>query len=635
MQHPLGLDMIKYAKSVDDNGDGPQIHFIRKASKKDTQVVTSDVLIMEDEFQGLYISNKKNTNVVIEPPFNPLVLASLVTRNNILQQCITTMEVNIDGTGHTFDLLEPEEDKETGDVGGGDTEVKEPEPLKDSAPASEGTAVAKVLKFAKNPTDIPQDAFANTPQPNPSTTVPVPSNPATAVGAGPKETEESSPEVDKEKEMLEHFFDEPFPGMSFVTLRRKLRVDLEATGNAYMEVIRNLKGEVVFLRHLESVMMRLVKLDAPVNVDVAVMRGGTEITATLPMRERRFCYKVGANLVFYRDFGSSRQVNKKTAAWIEPDDKNVDQSLLGSEVIHFTVNKDFRTHYGLPRWINNLPSVLGSRKAEEYNLEFFDSGGIPPAIMFIQGGALVGGVKEQLQHFLSGKASQKHRAAIVEVTSTSGSLDSAGSVQVKTERFGSSVTDFMFQKYDDQTKEHIRTSFRIPGVLIGISNDYNLATSISALKSAEAQVFQPERFEFDEVINKKILKALGAKRYKFTSNPTVFTNDEIQIQSMQYAAPVLGGEEVVKTLNAITGLSMEYSEDKDPTKQQQLGMGGDMSDGMGGGDPSGYGDSPDTGYSPQGQPNNFNSDAQWGNNPPAFGGNEMGSPPPTGANATY
>ena len=606
--------MIKYTKedAVLDK-DEPQIHFIRKASKKDTQVVTSDVLIFEDEFQGLYVSNRKNTNVVIEPPFNPLVLASLVTRNNILQQCITTMEVNIDGTGHTFELLDPEEDKKTGDadVDSGPEQGIEGKQVDGGESEDPKLPVAKVLKFAP----IGNELLG---EPAPTTLGAIPSD------------DEMPEEVDKEKEMLEHFFDEPFPGMSFVTLRRKLRVDLEATGNAYMEVIRNLKGEVVFLRHLESVMMRLVKLDAPTDVNVTVMRGETEITAVLPMRERRYCYKVGANLVFYRDFGSSRKINKKTAAWIEEDDKNVDQSLIGSEVIHFTVNKDFRTHYGLPRWINNLPSVLGSRKAEEYNLEFFDSGGIPPAVMFIQGGALVGGVKEQLQHFLSGKASQKHRAAIVEVTSTSGSLDSAGSVQVKTERFGSSVTDFMFQKYDDQTKEHIRTSFRIPGVLIGISNDYNLATSISALKSAEAQVFQPERFEFDEVINKKILKALGAKRYKFASNPTVFTDENIQVQAMQYAAAAIGGEEMVKTLNTITGLSMEYSEAHDPAKQQPMGD----PNAMGGEQPM-YGSEPDTGYAPQAGQNSFNSDTQQGFSSPTFGGGEPGDAPPSGANAKY
>ena len=624
--------MVEYKEGVSSD---PQIHFIRKATKKDTKVVTDDPLVFEDEFQGLYISNKKNTNVVIEPPFNPLVLASLITRNNILQQCVTTMEVNIDGTGHTFELLNPEEDFASGDAGGENTETNEPAPAQASklnptavSPPKDKSAdnVAKVYKFSPQP--INGSSVTGSPPASPTTVAPTPVDTSADKGATPAK-------VDKEKEMLEHFFDEPFPGMSFITLRRKLRVDLEATGNAYMEVIRNLKGEVVFLRHLESVMMRLVKLDAPVNVDVTVMRGNTEVTATLPMRERRYCYKVGANLVFYRDFGSSRQINKKTSAWIDPEDQNVDQDLLGSEVVHFVVNKDFRTHYGLPRWINNLPSVLGSRKAEEYNLEFFDSGGIPPAIMFIQGGALVGGVKEQLQHFLSGKASQKHRAAIVEVTSTSGSLDSAGSVQVKTERFGSSVTDFMFQKYDDQSKEHIRTSFRLPGILIGLNNDYNLATALAGLKAAESQVFQPERFEFDEVINKKILKALGAKRYKFASKPTVFTDENVQIQGMQYAANVLGGEEVINTLNLITGLSMEYDESKDPTKQQQMGggMGGDMGGDMGGGDPN-YSDNPDSGYPPP-QSNQYNSDAQWGSPPPTFGNGEMGAPPPTGANATY
>lgn len=430
-----------------------EVHFIRKANKNDTQkVITQDLLTTEDEFQSLYFTPRKNTNVVIEPPYNPLQLASLVHRNNILAQCIATMEVNIDGSGYTFELLDKEKDKVTGDT------------ITDS-----GDKDNKGMSQDDSPGGLPASQ-----RPQDYSTPPI--QKADKDGDTTSISDDTNQVVDKELEMLEHFFNEPYPGMSFTTLRRKVRVDMEATGNGYIEVIRNLAGEVVFLRHLESVLMRLVKLDAPTDVEVTVTRGDKDFKAVLPMRERRYAYKVGAHIVYYREFGASRQVNKKTGAWMEKgsdDEKNI--AILGSEVLHFTVTKDFRTHYGLPRWLNQLPSVLGSRKAEEYNLEFFDAGGLPPAIIFIQGGALVGGVKEQLNHYLSGKASQKHRAAIVEVMSTSGSLDSAGSVSVKTERFGPSATDSMFSSYDTACGEHIRKAFRIPPILLGTSSDYNRA----------------------------------------------------------------------------------------------------------------------------------------------------------------
>jgi len=85
------------------------IRLVKKANKSDTQqVITQDVLLAEDEFQSLYFTPTKNTNVVVEPPFNPLQLATLVQRNNVLAQCITAMEVNIESSGYTFELLDKE-----------------------------------------------------------------------------------------------------------------------------------------------------------------------------------------------------------------------------------------------------------------------------------------------------------------------------------------------------------------------------------------------------------------------------------------------------------------------------------------------------------------------------------------------
>jgi capsid portal protein len=258
---------------------------------------------------------------------------------------------------------------------------------------------------------------------------------------------------------------------------------------------------------------------------------------------------------------------------------------------------------------------------------------MPPAIIFIQGGALVGGVREQLDNFLSGKASMKHRAAIVEVASTSGTLDSAGSVQVKVERFGSSATDFLFQKYDDQTKEHIRMSFRLAPILIGSSTDYNYATSLSSIRACESQVFQPERFEFDEKINNTLMKALGAKRYRFSSKSTVFADSTTQLQSMVHAAKVLGGKEVIDTLNEITGLKMEYDESKDPAQQQQQqqpqeGMGEAEAPQMEQGQP------PDP-TQPTSNSDNVASSPMASYPQSPMGAEDLGQPPPTGANAKY
>lgn len=298
-------------------------------------------------------------------------------------------------------------------------------------------------------------------------------------------------------------------------------------------------------------------------VTKTVVRGGKEISAQLRTRERRFVQDLGGKKIYFKEFGASRDLDRNTGKWATgrlPADQRA------SEVIHFHGKKEAKTPYGGVRWINQLPSVLGSRKAEEFNLEFFDGGGIPPVLVIVQGGTLGETTREELKQHLSGKGN-KHRAAVVEATSTSGSLDSTGTVQVRVERFGSErQSDAMFQTYDKNCEEHVRISFRLPPLFIGKAQDYTFATAYTAYMVAEAQVFYPERDEFDAKVNNTVVKALGIKNYKYRSLPLTLTDVKNQLEALGIAADknVIDGEELVSKLNEVTGLSMEYTKPPEP-----------------------------------------------------------------------
>jgi PBSX family phage portal protein len=282
-------------------------------------------------------------------------------------------------------------------------------------------------------------------------------------------------EDEKEYQRLFDFFQEPFPGMSWTTLRRKIRVDLESTGNAYIEVLRTGTNKIAFFRYLDASLMRMVRLDQPVTVEKTVMRQGEPITLKINIRERKFAQMVGMKLQYYKEYGCDRRVNRKNGEWVE-DGKALQADEIGTEVIHLTVKTDAQTPYGLPRWINNTPSVLGSRKAEEFNLGYFDAGGLPPAVVFLKGGSMAADVADTLRGYLSGKVSDKQRAVIIETYSNAGSLDSNTRVDVSVERFGwESTQDAMFQNYDKQAEEHIRSAFRLPPLFLGKSHDLNFA----------------------------------------------------------------------------------------------------------------------------------------------------------------
>lgn len=373
----------------------------------------------------------------------------------------------------------------------------------------------------------------------------------TAEPIDPKEQDET------EKGYIEEFFNEPYPNTSFTAIRRQLREDIEGVGYAFLEVIRNLEKEIVSVRYLDATLVRLCRLGEPKLVNQTLVRKGKDITIAMMKRERLYVQKVGTELIYFKEFGTETPINRKTGQEAAAGTLASD---LATELIYFKCQSDVGTPYGVPRWINQLPSIVGSRKAEEYNLDFFDAGGVPPAVVFIQGGALGADVKTQLDGFFGGRAATKHRVAVVEVQSTSGDLNSSGSVSVVTERFGDTAkTDSMFTTYDKTCEEHVRVAFRLPPLFLGRAQDYNFATAQTAYMVTEAQVFQPERTEFDDTINVTLIRGMGITKWKFKSNPLTMKNVEVQLQAIDKVRGLVEAEELVVTVNQIAGLNLRYS----------------------------------------------------------------------------
>lgn len=477
-------------------------------TKREGELLHSNSLNVEDDrstvFEGL------GRGKIVKPTYDPVLLSVLVQQNNTLMQCVTAMEVNIDGTGYEIERLD-----------------------------------------------------------------------------GEPKTEEDNKKVG----LLKQFFDEPYPGESFVTQRRQLRRDLESTGCGYIEVLRSQAGEMMFLRRLDSKLMRLVTLDEPTLVSKTVNRMGKQVPVRMLERERRFAMQVGNKVRFFKEFGASREIDLRTGEWVgqpetaviplpsrepRPEDRtpgaakarNDDARYFGTEVIYLTVFPDVHTGYGVPRWINQVPSVLGSRKAEEFNLDFFDAGGLPPAIILVQGGQLEAGSKRSLTNYLAGKSKYKQRGVIAEVFAAGGSLDSNSNVKVTVERFGAErQSDAMFQTYDKNCGDHVRRAFRLPPLFLGQSQDQNYATAIASYMVAEAQVFRPEREEFDEVINVHVMKELAPEFY-FRSLPLQVNDVDQQIKALEMAKDMSDPEEFLRTLNEIASLTLTLKEED--TDQESL-----------------------------------------------------------------
>jgi PBSX family phage portal protein len=453
---------------------------------------TSEVL-PEEPFSAL-----GNTGRVIIPPFDMLTLAMLPENSSELNQCIETMETNIEATGHRY------------------------------------VSRLRLDDITKTEDDAAQDTRrALTP-----------------------EQKELLKAARAEKVRLANFFsyctDE-----SFTQFRRRLRRDLETTGNGYFEVIRNSDGQIQGFTHLPSYQVRLGKVeDDAVEVTRKILElqpdGSVKVkTQRVMKRFRTFVQSraislgrstssiTGHKVVWFKEYGDPRVYSKRTGeragkeTTVRPKDH-------ASEVIHLKLYSP-RSPYGLPRFIGNLLSIFGDRAAEEINWVTFKNNNIPSMVISVSNGQLTQGTIDRISQFVESQiqGSDNYSKFLIVEAEPMGEDTGEDGGQVKIDirpLTAEQHHDALFQNYSKNNQDKIRRSFRLPPIFVGQAADYSRSTAESSRRLADEQVFGPERSEFDEVMNRYLFPEMGIVYHKFKSN-TPNTTDNTQL------VKILGGSE--------------------------------------------------------------------------------------------
>jgi PBSX family phage portal protein len=439
----------------------------------------------------------------IEPPYDPLALCLLTEHSNSLRQNVDAYAVNIDGFGHR---LEPAIDFEDEDA---DERVAECIYLERTAARERGELTE----------DVPLD--------------PSPEDVATRRA-------ELKRLARVEKARLSSFFSFCCFDHSFVDLRRRSRQDLEVTGNAYWEVLRDGRGEVARLVYVPSYTVRLLPLD----LDPVEVRDRMQVSpvsfepVTTRGRLRRFVQIQGIERVFFKSFGDPRVVSRKTgavfadaAALAEADSTDGP----ATELIHFAIHSP-RSPYGVPRWVGTLLAVLGSRQMEEVNYLYFENKSVPPLALLISGGKLSEPSIPRIERFIEENLKGKdnfHKVLILEAEGPGGSGEQARAKIELKPLTDAQQHDALFQLYDERNIDKVGAAFRVPRLLRGESRDFNRAVADAQLRFAEDQVFQPERDEFDYLMNRRLFADMGIRFWRFRSQTPVTRDPERLTQMVE------------------------------------------------------------------------------------------------------
>lgn len=355
--------------------------------------------------------------------------------------------------------------------------------------------------------------------------------------------------------------------------------DYEKYGFAFLEVARTRKGAPSLIRYARASRLRLIKQqEVPVEVKTTIVRGGRRITVVEKKFFRRFAqlrpggFRTDTNFawIYFKEMGDPRKMNWKTGLYQgERGQGRVTKDEEATEIIYD--RQEGEGAYGLPRWIGNLPAVMGSRESELVNLRYFEDNTVPPMMLLVSGGRLTRKSFEDMDEVLTkvgiGKDRQNQIMLVEAVAETTG-IEDKGQVDLKLEKLTSSrQSDALFKEYDDGNQNKIQSSFRLPPALLGKAQDVTFATANVSVFLAEQQVFLPERRRHDEVLNKKFVNAvngLNLQTVKLESKGPQITVPEQVIKTLT-AANVMGA---LTPRNAQLGINeaMELSIPEYPAK---------------------------------------------------------------------
>jgi capsid portal protein len=468
--------------------------------------------VIDDPFERMQIDG------IVLPPVSPLEWCRLSRVSNILPQMMRALEIGIEGYGYHFpESPEVQTDEQKAEVWAG---------IEKEMGAMAGTSeVERPVHFivAKDMDEL----------------------------------------LDRELEALERAFDHFSPFESFVDVRRNLRNDKESIGYWTMETLRDGIGRICGGAHVPSYQVRLTVIDEePTDFEYRYIgHDWTWRTETRQAYFRRFVQIKGQRKHYYKQFGDPRNYSYLSGREIT----NPDARTAANELIYCR-NYVAGTDYGMPDWSGQAANIGGSYKLEQANFRHFASKMIPAMILLVMGGSQItqGDLDRIFEEFEKIKGDDsENKIMIVQLPSgiqdvaAGGKIDSPKAIlQGLTQLQKQDATHL---KYNDANIKGLMSARRIPPILLGMSADYNRATSDAAERMFERYVAKPERNQFDFLINRLWVMNMGIRFHEFESKGPDLTDTEV-IARVGAAVASMGGVSIdaaIELGNKWLGLDVE------------------------------------------------------------------------------
>ena len=305
--------------------------------------------------------------------------------------------------------------------------------------------------------------------------------------------------------------------------------DRETYGISYCEVIRSMDGKVVELQFIIDTPSIEMTYPLEPYVDTEYFHKG--LTVKRKKKFRKFRQNVAGQTVYFKEFGDPRIMDKRNGKYAEEGEEPIEIDNQANEIIEFRIGS---LPYGEVRWIGQVLTVDGNRRAEILNNNYFREGRHTPLMIMVKGGTLSDESFSKLQGYMNeikGEGGQ-HAFLVLETESTDSvaAFSDQKPAEIEIKDLASILQkDELFQEYQENGRKKTQSAFLLPDLYVGYTTDFNRATAQTAMEVTEKQVFQPERTSLAWIINNKLLNGYQLKYVEaYFEEPDITNPDDIQ-----------------------------------------------------------------------------------------------------------
>lgn len=332
----------------------------------------------------------------------------------------------------------------------------------------------------------------------------------------------------------------------------------ESQAYSFLEVVTDDQGLPIEITNIEDISTIHILAKEDKATEYKIYRNGVEYKKY--KRFRKYKQEVNGKTVYFKEYGDPRIMDCRTGKYVD----YIDDEYEANSLIHF---KNGYGVYGTPRWEGCLLTVDGARKAEKLNYNYFTHGRHTPLMLLVQGGTLSDSSWAKLQEYMNDIEGEKgqHGFLVLEAESLepNTSLEEKESVKVEVKPLAEILQkDELFQEYLKNHRQKVQSSFNLPDIYVGYSQDYNVATAKEIVKKTEEQVFQPERDSLEWILNQVILSPYGFKYVKAYFKSPDIENTDSQYKMLTIAKDKMSVNQVLEEYYGAVNKDFEPFEDE-------------------------------------------------------------------------